>query len=499
MQFSPDKDAFVSCYEAGKSAIIWTEIPADLLTPVSVMLKLKDVSPYHMLCESVEDGAHKARYSMIALDPDLVWKCVDGQVSVNRSNVTQEDDFVESPQEPFEALRALISESQLELPDELPAMSAGVYGYMGYDMVKQMERLPDDNPDELQIPDSIYMRPGTVVVFDSVKDIAMVVASAYYSSELPAQAAYNAARSRLLAVTELLQGPVPEETTYSTDVYAGATGFTAHMEQSAYEDVVERAKDYIRAGDIFQIVPSRRLSMAFPFSPFALYRSLRRLNPSPYLFYAHMNGFALVGSSPEILVKCDKGDVTIRPLAGTRKRGKTPQEDLALEKELLADEKECAEHLMLLDLGRNDVGRVAKAGTVEVTEQMVVERYSHVMHISSNVVGKLREDKDAIDALIAGFPAGTLSGAPKIRAMEIIDELETHQRSFYGGTVGYFSSSGDMDTCIMLRTALVKDGVVYAQAGAGVVADSVPQAEFQETEDKARAIIEAARYATKYL
>ncbi len=499
MDFLPTKEAFISCYEQGKAQLLWTEIPTDLQTPVSAMLKVKAESPYHVLLESVEGGEKKSRYSIIAFDPDILWKCDDDVASINRIDVLNEGDFVSCDAAPFDALRALIDECKMEIPQGLPPMSAGIFGYMGYDMVRLMERLPDNNPDPINVAQSIYMRPRSILIFDSVKDVAMVIAPVYVDDAVNAAVSYQQAKQRVVHVVDLLNGSIPQENSYSTDAYAGATHFDEHVSEADYIEVVEKSKEYIRAGDIFQIVPSRRLSMDFPYSPFALYRALRHLNPSPYLFYAHMGDFALVGSSPEILVKCEDNEVTIRPLAGTRGRGKTPELDVLLEKELLADEKELAEHLMLLDLGRNDVGRVSTGGTVKVTDKMVVERYSHVMHISSNVTGQLAAGKDEIDALIAGFPAGTLTGAPKIRAMEIIDELEKEKRSFYGGTVGYFSANGTMDTCIMLRTALVKQGKIYAQAGAGVVADSVAESEFEETVNKAGAIVEAAHQAVRYL
>ena len=394
---------------------------------------------------------------------------------------------------PFDSLRAFIAASKLEIPADLPPMAAGIFGYMGYDMVRQMERLPDKNKDTLGIPESLFVRPQLIVIFDSVKDDIILV-SPVYASALNAEGAYKKAGALIEEAVAKLNNPrvdlrynVENKPAKKIDIatLSSSTG------REGYHAMVKKAVEYVEAGDIFQVVPSQRLSTPCPYPALSLYRSLRHLNPSPFLFYVDWGQAALVGSSPEILVRLRENKVTIRPIAGTRKRGLTTQEDIALEKELLADQKEISEHLMLLDLGRNDVSRVAKPGTVNVTEKMTIERYSHVMHIVSNVEGDLAPNHDAIDALIAGFPAGTVSGAPKIRAMEIIDELEPVRRSFYGGCVGYFSANGDMDNCIALRTGLVKDGMLHVQAGGGVVAESDPEAEYQESINKAGALIRA--------
>ena len=376
-------------------------------------------------------------------------------------------------------------------------MAAGVFGYMGYDTIRLVERLPDTPPDVLGVPDMVMMRPTVIVIFDSVKDEMTVVTPVRPSPRQTPERAYAAAAKRLAAIVAALEAPLP-----MTPV-AGARALpvpepVSNTSPAEFVRMVARAKDYIRAGDAFQIVLAQRFSAPFTLPPFALYRALRRLNPSPFLFHLELDGFALVGSSPEILVRLRDGEVTIRPLAGTRPRGATIAEDQALADGLLADPKERAEHLMLLDLGRNDVGRVAEIGSVEVTERFVIERYSHVMHIVSNVVGRLRSGCDAIDALTAGFPAGTVSGAPKVRAMEIIDELEKSKRGPYAGCVGYFSASGQMDTCIVLRTALVKDGVMHVQSGAGIVHDSIPENEQQECINKAKALVRAAEEAVRF-
>jgi anthranilate synthase component 1 len=498
VQVFPEFDVFNTQYEKGVPQLVWATLPADLETPVATFLKLKEGSTHHLLFESVEGGKTRARYSIIALDPDLLWRVQGGVPEINTTPENPEA-FEVSGDAPFDSLREVLKRSTLDIPAELPPMAAGLFGYMGYDMVKYMERLPDANPDEIGVPESLYMRPKIVVIFDSVKDLAMVITPVWgKQAGIPAKEAFEAARARVDVVMAKMHSSVPVPQPTSVDDLAVGP-FTSKVDEAAYAKMVNKAKEYIVAGDIFQVVPSRRLSGPFELPAFSLYRSLRHLNPSPYLFYLELGDMALVGSSPEILVRVSEGKVTIRPIAGTRRRGKTTKEDEALEKELLADEKEQAEHLMLLDLGRNDVGRVAAPNSVKVTERSLVERYSHVMHIVSNVEGALGEAYDAVDALIAGFPAGTTSGAPKIRAMEIIDELETVRRSFYAGTVGYFSANGSMDTCIALRTGLVKDKVLYVQAGGGVVADSNPHDEFVETENKAGALMSAAKEARKFL
>ncbi len=500
MHYFPKADAFTAAYQAGKAQLVYRTFLSDLETPVSAMLKLQDSSDYHILFESVIGGERKGRYSIIALDPDRLWECKDGTAYISElkgeSFTTQQDG-----DDIFASLRRFIRDATENFAEhDLPPMAAGAFGYMGYDMVKHMEKLPHANPDRIGISDALYIRPRTILIFDAVKDEALIISPVYPDTSLSAENAYKQACFRIDAVIETLNTPV-KRSIYDR-FYASedpvALSFTSHIEQKEYHAIVEKAKAYIRAGDVFQVVPSRRQSAPFTEHPFALYRSLRHLNPSPYLFYAHMKDFAIIGSSPEILVKVSEGKVTIRPIAGTRKRGKTEAEDRKLEQDLLNDNKELSEHLMLLDLGRNDVGRVAKPNTVTVTEQNTIERYSHVMHIVSNVEGELADDKDALDALIAGFPAGTVSGAPKIRAMEIIDELEPEAREFYAGTVGYFGLRGEMDTCIALRTGLVKDNTLYIQAGGGVVADSDPEAEFMETENKAGALKAAANRAHKF-
>jgi anthranilate synthase component 1 len=376
-------------------------------------------------------------------------------------------------------------------------MAAGLFGYFGYDMVRLVERLPAPNPDPLDLPDAILIRPTVIAVVDSVKDVVTLVAPVWAADGESPRAAYARAAERLSdAVDDLDRAPAVERA--ATPAQTEPAAPVSNTTEDEYRAMVLRAKDYIAAGDIFQVVPSQRWTLPFTLPPFSLYRALRRTNPSPYMFFFNFGGFQVVGASPETLVRVRDGVVTIRPIAGTRPRGATPEEDAALEADLLADPKERAEHLMLLDLGRNDVGRVAKIGTVRPTAQFTVERYSHVMHIVSNVEGDLRPEHDALSALLAGLPAGTVSGAPKVRAMEIIDELEKHKRGVYAGGVGYLGAGGDMDICIALRTAVLKDGQMHVQAGGGVVYDSDPEAERMETVHKSRALLRAAEDAARF-
>ncbi|MGE3876385.1 MAG: anthranilate synthase component I [Parvibaculaceae bacterium] len=498
MQVSPEFDAFRRVYDLGEAQILSTRLVADLETPVSAMLKLARNARYSFLLESVEGGAVRGRYSIIGMRPDVIWKVDGRKASINRRALFNPDGPFETVDlDPLPALRALLKESRIALPPDAPPMAAGVFGYMGYDMVRLMEDLPQPNPDVIGLPDSMLIRPTIMAIFDSVKDDVTVVTPVYPESDISAKAAHARAMERLSFVVEALDRPLDHGMTGRADVPAIGEP-SSNTTPEAYMGMVDKAKEYIAAGDIFQVVLSQRFEAPFTLPPFTLYRSLRRVNPSPFLYYLDFDRFAIIGSSPEILVRVRDGKVTIRPIAGTRRRGETPSEDRALAEELLADPKERAEHLMLLDLGRNDVGRVARIGSIKVTDQFILEYYSHVMHIVSNVEGELAPKYDAIDALVAGFPAGTVSGAPKVRAMQIIDELEREKRGAYAGCAGYFSAGGDMDTCIMLRTAIVKDGKMYVQAGAGLVADSVPKSEHMECVNKAKALFRAADDAVRF-
>jgi anthranilate synthase component 1 len=497
MALTPDFDSFARDYEAGENQVVYTRLAADLDTPVSLMLKLTGAQKDAFMLESVTGGEVRGRYSIIGMKPDLIWRCHGERSALNRSARFDADDFAPQDGNPMDNLRALLAESRIELPEDLPQAAAGLFGYLGYDMVRLVEHLPNVNPDPLGLPDAVMMRPSVVAVLDGVKGEVTVVSPAWVSDGQSAKAAYAQAAERVMDAVRDLERAMPAETRDLGDAHEVAPP-VSNFTKSGYMEAVEKAKEYIRAGDIFQVVPAQRWTQSFPLPPFSLYRSLRRTNPSPFMFYFNFGGFQVVGASPEILVRVFGNEVTIRPIAGTRPRGATPEEDRALEADLLADKKELAEHLMLLDLGRNDTGRVSRIGTVRPTEKFIIERYSHVMHIVSNVVGELAEDKDALDAFFAGMPAGTVSGAPKVRAMEIIDELEPEKRGIYGGGVGYFSAGGDMDMCIALRTAVVKDQKLYIQAGGGVVYDSDPEAEYMETVHKSNAIRRAAADAARF-
>ncbi len=493
----PAFESFKKTYGEGKAQVVWTTLVADLETPVSAMLKLAEGRPNSFLLESVEGGATRGRYSFIGLKPDLIWRCFADRAEINRRVRFDPDTFVPCTTGAIDSLRDIARESRIDLPDGLPPMAAGLVGYMSYDMVRLVEHLPNQNPDVLGTPDGIFLRPTVIAIFDNIEDVVTVVTPVRPNSEKGAEEAFDQARERLADVVADFSRGLPYRREASADVEELPQP-RSNLTREQFHAIVEKGKEYILAGDVFQVVLSQRFELPFQLPPFALYRSLRRLNPSPFLYFLDFGDFSVVGSSPEILVRVRDGNVTIRPIAGTRPRGKDREEDKALAKDLLQDPKELAEHLMLLDLGRNDVGRVAEIGTVRVTEQMVIERYSHVMHIVSNVEGKLDPKLDAMDALFAGFPAGTVSGAPKVRAMEIIDELEPDRRSVYAGCIGYFGADGEMDTCIALRTAVVKDGKMFVQAGGGIVADSDPEAEFQESRNKARALLRAAEEAVRF-
>ncbi|MFY9688249.1 MAG: anthranilate synthase component I [Pseudolabrys sp.] len=497
MQIEPPESLFADHYARGEAQVVWTTLVADLETAVSAFLKLGGGKAMSFLLESVEGGAVRGRYSIIGIEPDLIWRANGAKAEINRSARTKADAFVACTEPPLQALRALISESRIELPSSLPPMAAGVFGYLGYDIVRRMEELSAPNPDPIGIPDAVLVRPTIIVVFDAVKDSITIVTPVRPERTVDAKAALARAIERLGRVVESLDRPL-DKSLSERDTGPIDAPARSNTTPNEFKAMVRKAKEYIAAGDAFQIVLAQRFEAPFTLPPFSLYRALRRTNPSPYLYFLDFGTFAVAGSSPEILVKVSGDIVTIRPIAGTRPRGATPHEDKALEEELLADPKERAEHLMLLDLGRNDVGRVAGIGTVKVTDQFFIERYSHVMHIVSNVEGKLAGNRDALDALAAGFPAGTVSGAPKVRAMQIIDELEKEKRGLYAGCVGYFSAAGEMDTCIVLRTALVKDGKMYVQAGAGIVADSDPDFEQQECINKAKALFRAAEEARRF-
>ncbi len=511
MTIEPGLSDFEAKYATGASQVVWTRLIDDLETPVSAYLKLAHGRPYAFLFESVEGGAWRGRYSVIAMKPDLVWRCRGDKAEIAQGvDAIAAGRFTPQAGGALDSLRDLVAASRLDLPAGLPPMSAGVFGAIGYDMIRLVEKLPNVNPDPLDLPDGLMIRPSVVAIFDAIAQEIVLVTTVRPGTDT-AKTAFEAATARLEAVRLDLKTAAPP---LAGDGVPEPDAFTTPVGREDYRGIVQKAKDYILAGDIFQVVPSHRFRAPFRHDPFALYRSLRRMNPSPFLFYLNFGDFQLAGSSPEILVRLRDGKITIRPIAGTRPRGATPEEDRALEAELIADPKERAEHLMLLDLGRNDVGRVAmlnkqganapptlsKGSHVRVTASFFVERYSHVMHLVSNVEGDAPDGLDPVDVLMAALPAGTLSGAPKVRAMEIIDELEIEKRGIaYAGAVGYFGADGSVDTCIVLRTACFKDGVMYVQAGGGVVADSDADAEYDETLHKARALRRAAEESWRFV
>ncbi len=492
MSLTPEFTTFEKEYKSGRNQVVYSKLTSDLDTPVSIMLKLAGAKKNSFILESVTGGEIRGRYSIVGMDPDLIWKCEEEQSFLSSGDSV----FKPISGQPLSVFRDLLQQSVINLPKELPQSSAGLFGYFGYDMVRHVENLPNSNKDTIGLPDAMFIRPSIIAVLDGVKGEVILVAPVFYEPKVDEKEAFKKAKEKISsAILELKKQTI-------TDRNLGAPGEmeepTSNFTKDEYKAAVNKAKNYINNGDIFQVVPSQRWTQNFSYSPFSLYRSLRRTNPSPFMFYFNFGEFQVIGASPEILVRVFGKEVTVRPIAGTRPRGKTPEEDKQLEEDLLADKKELAEHLMLLDLGRNDVGRVAKIGSVKPTEQFVIERYSHVMHIVSNVVGQLSDEHDAVSAFFAGMPAGTVSGAPKVRAMEIIDELEPEKRGVYGGGVGYFSSGGDMDMCIALRTAVLKGNKLHIQAGGGVVFDSDPEAEYMETVHKSNAIRRAAADAAMF-
>ena len=478
-----------------KPTIISKQIPADLLTPVLALIKIKKkFSDYHFLFESVEKANNKGRYSVIGVMPDLVWKC-ENQIAYtscsNNLNYFEADSL-----HPITSIRNLISKSQINLPIS-SVLSSGIFGYMSYDMVRLIEDIPNNNlSDPINIPDSIFIRPQILVIFDSLFDVVNIYHPLYSGSKI----SEKQANQNIDQIIDLFDVQTPIFINKSSNK---VVNFQSNFNEEQYCQIVKRSQEYIKNGDVFQVLPSQRFEADFDNddngdNSLSFYRSLRSINPSPFLFYIKFADFCLIGSSPEIMVSVKDKKMIIRPLAGTRKRGANAKEDDEIAKDLLQDQKEIAEHLMLIDLGRNDVGKVCRSGSIELTKKMVIENYSHVMHISSTVEGILDDKYDALDALISGFPAGTVSGAPKIRAMEIIEDLETCKRSFYAGCVGYFSGDGNMETCITLRSALIKGNKIYLQAGAGIVFDSVPELEYQECLNKAAALVKAVENIGKY-
>jgi len=476
---------------------LFDDVLADTETPVSVYLKVRDESPYSFLLESMEGGEKIGRYSFIGFNPfaNFIIRGNQYEIQPRHPDVTVLPKLVKGINHPVEALRKIFSHYKTVPIDNLPRLVSGAVGYFGYETIQLIENIPSAKLDDLKLDDSLLMFLDTMIVFDSIKRKVQLVSNAYIplnTDDSILKQEYEKAALEIEKMKKLLKKNISPEVKIPT-----IGKMEQQISKTEYEKMVEKSIDYISAGDVFQVLPSHRMKRKFDGDAFSIYRMLRIINPSPYMYFFSLNGMNIVGCSPELLVRVEHGIVETRPLAGTRRRGKTEEEDAALEKELLADPKERAEHLMLIDLGRNDIGRISEFGKVDVTEYMIIEKYSHVMHIVSNVKGVLRKDLMAIDAFFSCFPAGTLSGAPKIRAMEIIAELEPVKRGIYGGAIGYLDFSGNLDSCIAIRTTIVKDGYAYFQAGAGIVYDSVPEREYQETMIKMDAVIKAVEATTQ--
>jgi len=488
---------FTKNYNLGKKQIIYHTLSADIHTPVSILIKLKN-EKYSFLYESVEKGSQKGRYSIIGLKPDLVWECKNNKCTV--LNLLKNKKTSTFEQNPLKSLKKLIKENKAIIPEVLPSISSGLYGFLGYEMIQHFESLKLNKSDNLNLPESVFIRPSLTLVFDNVSDKLFITKLIVPCSE-NASVSYKRGLKEIQKLIRRIQKPLMVRTTNrkkkknKINILKNVKSNTSYKE---FKQMVNKAKKYIYEGEIFQVVISRIFQKTIDVEPLSIYRALRNLNPSPYLFFINFKEFKIVGSSPEILIKLKDKKVTIRPIAGTRKRGSNMREDKKIENDLLNDPKEISEHLMLLDLGRNDISRVTKPGTVKVTDKMYIEYFSHVMHIVSNINGELDGRNGTTDVLFSGFPAGTVTGAPKIRAIEIIEELEKSKRNIYAGSVGYISFNGDIDTCIALRTALIKDHKIYIQSGAGIVADSKPKNEFIETENKALALLTACAYAHNF-
>jgi anthranilate synthase component I len=491
---SPAREDVYKLFEQGDLVPVYRTMLADLETPVSVYLKLTQANKPSFLLESVEGGEQVGRYSFLGVNPRGVIT-VKGNTVHHKNNGSSSSRELEPNEDPLHVIKQELDRLTPVHVDGLPRFVGGAVGYLSYDVVRHFERLPETAYDDLNVPNAAFMLPDTLVIFDHAKHQLIILANAHNTGD--PDAAYDDAVDRIDEIVAMLKQPLPaiftEEATTSTELQS-------NMPREKFEDNVRRAKEYIKEGDAFQIVLSQRFGRETSASPLMIYRALRALNPSPYMFLLQFNDdLQIIGASPEMMVRLEDGVASVRPIAGTRKRGKTTIEDDELAQDLLDDPKECAEHIMLVDLGRNDLGRVCDYGTVKVPNMMYIERYSHVMHIVSQVEGRIREGMDAFDLLRATFPAGTLSGAPKVRAMEIIEELEGVRRGPYGGAVGYFSFDGSMDTCITIRTLLMKGNTFYVQAGAGIVADSDPAREYEESVNKAKALAVAVRHAEQGL
>ena len=503
MDFFPSFSEFKDKLNKKQNQIVYTKFSADLDTPVSLMLKLAKNEKNSFLLESVTGGEIKGRYSVIGMKPDLIWRCNDKASEINRNILENDNHFVIQKVSPIKALKSLIKESYVKIPNDLPSMSAGLFGFLGYEMMNFDKKVCDLFKNDLNIPQSILFRPSIIIIIDNVKGEIIAINPIWINSSKinlgENKILYNKAKFNLKNIIEIISSSSNAHNFIYKKKKVNEKCFKpiSNFSKEKFTKNIKKAINYIRLGDILQVVLSQRWKIKFKNHPFSFYRALRKTNPSPYMFYFNFENFQIVGASPEILVKVSKNKVTIRPIAGTRPRGVNVKQDHFFEKDLLKDPKENAEHLMLLDLGRNDVGKVSKIGTVKTTESFIIEKYSHVMHIVSNVEGVLNSNHDNVDALFAGLPAGTVSGAPKIRAMEIINELEHQNRGVYAGGVGYFGASNEMDMCIALRTAIIKNSKIYIQAGAGIVFDSIPKKEYEETLNKAKALFEAVKIANQ--
>jgi anthranilate synthase component 1 len=489
--FFPPRDKFYALAEKGNLIPVFREIMADMDTPVSAFRKLDD-GRFSYLLESIEGGEKWGRYSFLGSAPSVIIRSKGNLVETISDGITVQQESAD----PLNCIKELLAQFTPVEVAGLPRFFGGAVGYLGYDMVRHFESLTTIKPALLDAYDSYFMITDTIVIFDTMRQKIKVVSNAHITENVPTSKAYTRATERINDIIRQLRAPLPPQSASPT---AKPVKFLSNMSRAEFEDSVEKAKEYVRSGDIIQVVLSQRFSGELTADPLDIYRVLRTLNPSPYMFFLRLDDTVIAGASPEVMVRKEGDRVELRPIAGTRPRGATPDIDDRLADELLADPKECAEHVMLVDLGRNDLGRVCTTGSVSVSELMLIERYSHVMHIVSNVQGQLSADRDAFDLVRATFPAGTLSGAPKVRAMQIIDELEPVRREIYGGAVGYFSFSGNMDLCITIRTLVIKGGKIHLQAGAGIVADSDPSTEWQETVNKGMAVMRAVETAEKGL
>jgi anthranilate synthase component 1 len=487
--YFPSFKEFCKKAKEGNLIPVYKEILADMETPVSAFFKMNS-SKYSFLLESIEGGEKWARYTFLGFNPSIIFKSKGNTIHIINGQNEEELINVTSP---LNKLKEFMEGYKPVKTDGLPRFFGGAVGYLGYDMARFFEELPDSTTDDLNLNDSLFMITDSILIFDNLKQTLKVVSNVNLSGNHDLESLYSEAVKNIDSIISKLKDPVNVKPTKTQD--QTSLNMSSNLSKEQFEDIVVKAKEYIVAGDVIQVVLSQRFQIQAEIDPLDIYRSLRTINPSPYMFYLKCDDLLIVGASPEVMVRVEDKDISLRPIAGTRPRGKTPDEDLELEKDLLKDPKERAEHIMLVDLGRNDVGRVAKTGTVNVNELMVIEKYSHVMHIVSNVQGSLDDGKDIFDVMEACFPAGTVSGAPKVRAMEIIEDLEPTKRGPYAGAVGYFSFSGNMDFCITIRTIVIKDNTIYIQAGAGIVADSVPENEWTETKNKAKAMIKAIEMA----